>query len=83
MSHIEARLDVAMDEILDSPGSNEAELDAELKKETARDTLKQIKMEMGLLYREIEQQAEELQAEKTVGRKTESGSETPDSKSEA
>jgi phage shock protein A len=76
MAHIEARLDLAMEEILDSPDTDEAELDAQLKKESARDTLKQIKRDMGLLYREIEQQAEELQAEKTVGRKTEPGPES-------
>jgi phage shock protein A len=68
MAHIEARLDVAMDDIMERSPS-EAELDESLRKENVRDTLKQIKMEMGLLYREIEQQAEELNTEKTVGRK--------------
>lgn len=75
MAHIEARLDVAMEDIMDRSVS-EAELDESLRKENARDTLKQIKLEMGILYREIEQQAEELQAEKTVGRKEHSPGDT-------
>ena len=68
MSMIEARLDVAMEELLDTP-AEEAELDEELKKENARQSLKKIKAEMGLLYREIEQQARDLHVEKTVGTK--------------
>jgi hypothetical protein len=83
MSHIEARLDVAMDEILDSPETSETELDTDLKKETARNTLNQIKRDMGLLYREIEQQAEELQAEKTVGRKPEPEADPPGSNNDS
>lgn len=66
MSLIEARLDVAMEEILDQP-DDISELDEELKKEKARESLKKIKSEMGLLYREIEKQAAELHAEKTIG----------------
>ena len=68
MTHIEARLDVAMDQFMDNP-DDDTELDEAMKKEQARDTLKQIKMEMGLLYSEIEHQAEELKADKTVGKK--------------
>ncbi len=75
MAHIEARIDVAMEDILESSPA-EPELDESLRKENARDTLKQIKLEMGLLHREIEQQAEELQAEKTVGRKESPASDT-------
>ena len=70
MTHIEARLDVAMDQFMDNPDAD-TELDEAMKKEQARDTLKQIKMEMGLLYSEIEHQAEELKADKTVGKKDE------------
>jgi arginine utilization protein RocB len=70
MTHIEARLDVAMDQFVDNP-DNDTELDEAMKKEQARDTLKQIKMEMGLLYSEIEHQAEEMKADKTVGKKDE------------
>lgn len=72
MSLIEARVDVAMDQFM-SDSDSEIEksgtrLDDELRKESAQETLKQIKREMGLLYSEIEEQAKELKAEKTVGR---------------
>lgn len=72
MSHIEARLDVAMDQFMsESDEGSEAkksQLDEELRKESAQETLKQIKREMGLLYLEIEEQAKELKADKTVGK---------------
>jgi len=67
MSHIEARLDVAMEGFLENHDSVE-ELDEELKKEHARESIKEIKREMGMLYSEIEQQAKELNIDKTVGR---------------
>lgn len=67
MSMIEARLDVAMEQILEQPDDS-TDLDEELRKENARNSLNKIKLEMGLLYREIEQHAEELRVEKTVGR---------------
>ncbi|TVR31966.1 MAG: hypothetical protein EA390_05785 [Balneolaceae bacterium] len=68
MSHFEARLDVAMDQFMDEK-PDDSELDEALKKEKARDTLKEIKREMGMLYSEIEQQANDLNVEKTVGKK--------------
>lgn len=71
MSLIEARLDVAMEQVLEQP-DDISELDEELKKEKARESLKKIKSEMGLLYREIEKQAAELHAEKTIGPSTQS-----------
>lgn len=68
MAGMEARLDVAMDHLMtDQP--DEAELDEQMKKEKAKDTLKQIKLEMGLLYSEIEEQANGLHVDKTVGKK--------------
>ena len=70
MAHIEARLDVVMEQMLDTSGED-AQLDESFRKEQARDTLKQIKMEMGLLYSEVEKQANELHADKTVGRSQE------------
>lgn len=73
MSLIEARLDVAMEQVLDQP-DDISELDEELKKEKARESLKKIKSEMGLLYREIEKQAAELHAEKTIGPRAQSES---------
>lgn len=68
MSHIEARLDVAMDQFMDER-PDDSELDEAVKKAKARDTLKEIKREMGMLYSEIEQQASDLNVEKTVGKK--------------
>lgn len=79
MSLIEARLDVAMEQILDQP-DDISELDEELKKEKARESLKKIKSEMGLLYREIEKQAAELHAEKTIGPGIQSEAESADNK---
>ena len=82
MSLIEARLDVAMEQILEQP-DDISELDEELKKEKARESLKKIKADMGLLYREIEKQAEELHAEKTIGPGTPSESDSTDNKNDS
>lgn len=79
MVHLEARLDVAMDQFVEDDVKKE-ELDESLKKERARNTLKQIKMEMGLLYSEIEQQADELNVNKTVGKKEPPGPENSEEK---
>jgi phage shock protein A len=73
MAHIEARLDVAVEEILETSDLDE-ELDAELRKQKAKESLKKIKTDMGLLYRDIEKQAEEYKAEKTVGRQADNHS---------
>lgn len=84
MAGLEARLDVAMDHLMDN-SPDEAELDEELQKEKARDTLKQVKLEMGLLYSEIEQQANGLKVDKTVGKKEDhepSGSELKNTENE-
>lgn len=66
---VEARLDVAMDSLLDEheEAVNEQELDEEMIKENAKDTLRQVKMEMGLLYKEIERQAGSMNVNKTIG----------------
>ena len=37
----------------------------------AKDTLKQVKAEMGMLYSEIEKTADEIQTKKTIGTKKE------------
>lgn len=56
----EAKLDVAMDSLEDEDMSSAAqkikdeERAEELKKQRAKDTLKQVKAEMGMLYSEIE-----------------------------
>lgn len=74
VASLEARLDVAMDSLGDSykEAAEEQQHEEELRKAKARETLKQAKIEMGMLYSEIEQQADALQVEKTIGRKTES-----------
>jgi len=66
MTHLEAKIDVAMDDFMSRDTTSE-ELDEELKREKARKTLKKIKREMGLLYSDIEKQARELNTSKTVG----------------
>lgn len=78
--NVEARLDVAMDSLDEDDPSTAAgklkqeELDAEIKKQKAKQTLQQVKAEMGMLYSEIEKHAEEIHAEKTIGTKKEDAS---------
>src|SRR5690554_3984187 len=74
VTHVEARLDVAMDSLEDENASAQSkvkqeELDDEMRKQKAKQTLKQVKAEMGMLYSEIEKQAHEIRAEKTIGAK--------------
>jgi len=69
LASVEARLDVAMDNLSEeTPTQSEEQLDEELTKEKAKDTLRQVKMEMGLLYEEIERQADSMNMNKTIGR---------------
>jgi dihydroxyacetone kinase-like predicted kinase len=86
VTHVEARLDVAMDSLEDESSAagskiKNEELDEELKKQKARQTLKQVKAEMGMLYNEIEKHADEIRTEKTIGNKK-PGSEDTDNSSE-
>ena len=68
LASVEARLDVAMEDLDDSPTqATEEELDEQMNREKAKETLKQVRMEMGLLYDEIEDQADSIQVEKTIG----------------
>lgn len=69
LASVEARLDVAMESLLDENEQNikEQELDEEMTKAKAKDTLRQVKMEMGLLYKEIERQADSIKVNKTIG----------------
>lgn len=69
LASVEARLDVAMDSLTIDEHLAEAEqqIDEEMNKARAKDTIKQLKMEMGLLYKEIEQQAGSIQVKKTIG----------------
>lgn len=67
----EAQLDVAMDSLAEndiSTGLDEQQQDEELKKEKAKETLRQVKLEMGKLYSEIEQQANSMKVQKTIGK---------------
>lgn len=72
LASVEARLDVAMESLVDEKSAEveEQELDEEMTKEKAKDTLRQVKMEMGLLYKEIERQADSIQVDKTIGSET-------------
>lgn len=71
VAHAEARLDVALDSLeteAGTGGAGEAEMDEAFNKARARETLKQLKNEMGLLYSELERQAEAINVDKTIGR---------------
>lgn len=71
IANVEARLDVAMDSLGETNDdiSEELERDEELRKAKAKETLRQAKVEMGLLYTEIEKQADSMSVEKTIGTK--------------
>lgn len=70
VAHAEARLDVALDSLESDSSSpvQQAEHDEVVKKQRAKETLKQLKNEMGLLYSELEQQADAINVDKTIGR---------------
>ena len=81
---VEARLDVAMDSLDDSSNPDsvsskeeQIEQEEELRKIKAQEALKQMKIEMGMLYSEIEKTADEIKAHKTIGTK-EDNSKEPD-----
>ena len=72
----EARLDVAMDNLNEDDDLEETkpmskaeklEVEEQLRKQRAQEALKQMKLEMGMLYSEIEKQADEIRAHKTIG----------------
>ncbi|MDX1672204.1 MAG: hypothetical protein R3211_07665 [Balneolaceae bacterium] len=73
LANVEARLDVAMDDLMasDEEFEEKVEQKEELQKAKAKETLKQLKLEMGLLYNEIERHADAMQVEKTIGTKSE------------
>ena len=80
MASIESKLDVAMDDIISDDEQNKSDLDEEMKKEKAKETLRQIKQEMGMLYDDLQQQAEEMNVKKTVGPRSD---DTSDSKADS
>lgn len=73
VAHAEARLDVALDSLDDEgvSAAQQVENDEVIKKQKAKETLKQLKNEMGLLYSELERQAEAIEVNKTIGRSPE------------
>jgi|AntDeeMinimDraft_5_1070356.scaffolds.fasta_scaffold22117_2 vacuolar-type H+-ATPase subunit H len=74
VAHAEARLDVALDSLEEEAGSSiaQAENEEAFNQVKAKETLKQLKNEMGMLYSELEQQADAIDVDKTIG-KTRSG----------
>ncbi len=86
VADFEARLDVALENLTSDDRNTEIqrdELDEELRKEKARETLKQVKLEMGMLYNDLEKRAGSIQVEKTIGRSTDQSEQNkPESKSE-
>lgn len=72
VAQVEARLDVAMEGLSDDADAEvqKQEFDEEMQREQAKETLRQVKMEMGLLYKEIKEQADSIKVEKTVGNKS-------------
>lgn len=85
LASVEARLDMAMGSLADGKvsGVEEQELDEEIAKEKAKDTLRQVKLEMGLLYKEIESQADSLEVNKTIGSRGGSGSRNSETDTES
>lgn len=81
IASVEARLDIAMDNLAgdetEHEGMSEHKRDEEMQKTKARETLKKVKLEMGKLYNEIEEQANNMHVEKTIGsEKSESAEDT-------
>ncbi len=82
VSGVEAKLDVAMDSLSGEPETGESleeklKREEEMKKIKAREALKQMKIEMGMLYSEIEKTAEEIKAHKTIGKEEDQQSDDP------
>lgn len=70
IASVEARLEVAMDSLVEDDDQVEEKRqqhEEELRRAQARDTLKQVKLEMGKLYNEIEQHASSIRVDKTIG----------------
>jgi phage shock protein A len=69
VARVEARLDVAL-ESMDSDAASHAEqqeFEEANKQEKAKETLQQVKADMGLLYNELQEQAKQIDVDKTVG----------------
>jgi len=64
---IESKVEVALDNLKGDDQEHSASFEQQERKQRARDTINQIKSEMGQLYSEMEAQARNLDVEKTVG----------------
>jgi len=64
---IESKVEVALDSLKSDDNDHTATFEQQDRKQRARDTINQIKSEMGQLYSEMETQARNLEVEKTVG----------------
>lgn len=71
VANFESRLDVAIDHLMEDHNQEIEmdEFDTELRKERAKETLRQVREEMGILYSEIERKAENINVKKTIGQK--------------
>lgn len=79
MAMMEARLDVAIGQLIDQDSSEkekQEDFEETLRKKRASETLTSLKREMGLLYRELEEQANGYRTEKTIGRQTDEPSDS-------
>lgn len=80
----EVKLDMALEKIGDLGSSDneedessaQQEFEETLKSEKAKETIQQLKAEMGLLYSEIENSAAQLDTKKTIGKKKDNPSNT-------
>jgi phage shock protein A len=69
VTRAEARLDIALESMESdaAPQPEKPEFDKTEKREKAKETLQQVKNEMGLLHSELEKQARQINVDKTVG----------------
>lgn len=73
VAHAEAKLDVALEGLEEKDFSPSVQTDEKgpSSEQRVKETLKQLKNEMGLLYSEVERRAETLEVQKTVGQSEE------------
>lgn len=69
VTRAEAKLDLALEEVEQNSttSAKQPETDGPTKQEKTKETLQQVKTDMGLLYNELEQQAQQINVNKTVG----------------
>ncbi|MGF1671583.1 MAG: hypothetical protein ACFCU6_14150 [Balneolaceae bacterium] len=71
VANFESRLDVALDHLMEDYDDQikMEEFDSKLRKERAKETLRQVREEMGILYSELERRADNMNVQKTIGLK--------------